>query len=280
VLQNFLIGLAVLIALVGVVALGFVMPPRPFRSHPAPTRLGAIRPLPPDLPAPVRRHLLATAGAAPAAGSPAAGLPAIETAVVWGRGRACIRDVWMPLRFKSWYRPGRAFYRRVEITWFQRPVLRGMEYLIDGLGVVQVGEREERGPTVDQSQTFALWAEAVWTPAFLAGGPGRWEPVDDTTARLVFPYQGGEESLLAYFDPESGRMTHILGSRFRAAQSTQKEPWRLDILAWKTFHDMEIPCQVSVAWGEAGAPWAYWNLDGVAYNVNVSDQLPEEVAGS
>jgi hypothetical protein len=28
-----------------------------------------------------------------------------------------------------------------------------------------------------------------------------------------------------------------------------------------------------VAWGEAGSPWIYLTLDGVAYNVNVSDQL-------
>jgi hypothetical protein len=274
-LQNFLIALAILIGLIGLLALGFFIPPRPFRSHPAPSRLGLARALPDGLPEPVRRHFRETVGES---------LPEIHTAVVWGRGKACIRGVWLPLRFKVWYRAGQGFYRRIEVTWFQRPVLRGIDYYIGGEGVVEVGGRELRGPRVDQGQLLTMWAESVLMPfALVDPALAHWEPVDEHCARLVFPFGEGNESLLAYFDPETGRMTHLAGQRYAAPTHSsendaplapeEKEPWRVDLLTWREVQNMQIPCQISVAWGEAGSPWSYWTAEGVAYNVNVSDQL-------
>jgi hypothetical protein len=274
-LQNFLIVLAVLIVLGGLLALGFAVRPRPFRPHPAPSQPGAPRPLPADLPAPLLRHLRETAGAQP---------PAAASAVIWGRGRIEIRGVWLPLRYKLWYRAGQGFYRRMEITWFQRPVLRGVEYFIGGEGVVEVGGRALRGPRIDQAQALALWAELVFLPGALADPPGaRWEAVDEVTARLVFYAAGAPDSLLAHFDPDSGRMTHLSGLRYPVPglgserdpdlALAEKQPWRVDLLTWQQVGDLQIPCRVAVAAGDSGSPESYWSAEGVAYNVNVSDQL-------
>jgi hypothetical protein len=89
---------------------------------------------------------------------------------------------------------------------------------------------------------------------------------------LVLPYGETTESLLANFDPETGLMTHLSAARY-SSESTEKTPWRVDLLTWKTFHGVNIPDQIAMAWGESGSPWSYWTVDGVAYNVNVDDQL-------
>ena len=265
-LTDFLTVLLILLALVGLVSLGFVIPPRPFRGHPAPSQPGEPQPLRPDLPEPVRRHFAETLGETP---------PRIDSAVVWGRGRACISGVWAPLRFRGWYRPGEAFARRLEITWFQRPVMRGFDAWNGREGVFELRGRSERGEHTDQGQVLALWADAVWTPAVFVHDPRvRWEPVDEHTARLIVPYKDGTESLLAHFDPQTGRMTHISAMRF-SEEGDMKEPWRVDLLEWKTIDGLLLPYHTSIAWGESGSPWSYWTLDGVAYNVNVSDHLGE-----
>ncbi len=270
-LHTFLIVVAVIILLGGIVMLGFVIPPRRFRGHPAPTQPGQPTPLPPDLPAPVRRHFMDTIGPAPMA---------IHSAVLWGRGRACFGQVWLPFRFRAWYRPGEAFLRRLEVTWFMRPVLRGMDSWIHGMGSFRMGDRDESGPRVDQAELLTLWAEMVWMPSALVKHPAaHWEAVDERTARLSVPFKDGTETLEAHFDPASGRMTHFSALRF-AEDSPVKEPWRVDLLTWRPFYGMLIPGEISVAWGESGSPWSYWSLDGVAYNVNVSDQLGPARPGS
>jgi hypothetical protein len=262
--HNFLIVLLLLLGLFGLITLGFVIPPRPFRKHPAPSRPGTPAPFRPGLPEPVRQHFIETIGDMP---------PRIETAVVWGRGQACISGVWVPLRFKAWYQVGESFMRRMELTWFQRPVLRGTDSLIGGEGLFEMGERVESGERVDQGELLTLWADMVWSPSiYVHSEKIHWEPVDDITARLFVPYKEGAESLTAHFDPLTHRMTHIAALRY-SDEVPEKEPWRLDLQEWKEFNGMLIPSHIDIAWGESGSPTSYWNLDGIAYNVNVSEQV-------
>jgi hypothetical protein len=220
----------------------------------------------PDLPEPVRRHFGETVGAVS---------PRLDTAVVWGRGRFQVRGVWIPHRYKTWYRAGDAYFRRIEGTFFTRPVMSGVDRYVHGQADFSLGERI--GPDVEgnQSQALVLWAEMVWMPSVLVQNPRiRWEAVDEYSARLVVPVGSESESLIAHFDPLTGRMTHLEGARLRP-ESGEQEPWRMDLLAWKEFHGILLPEQISVAWGEGGSPWSYWTLDGVAYNVSVDDHLGE-----
>jgi len=218
----------------------------------------------------VRRHFVQTIGENP---------PVIVTAVVWGRGRACIRGVWVPLRFQAWYRAGEAYYRRMEVTWFQRPVMRGSETWINGVGLFQMGEREESGERVDQGQLLTLWADMIWLPSiFVHNQQIRWLAVDDHTARLVIPYKDQTESIDVHFDPVSGRMTHLTALRF-TDESPEKEPWRVDLLEWSEINGLTIPNHTDNAWGETGSPWSYWTVDGVSYNVNVDEHLGSQQTG-
>jgi hypothetical protein len=277
-LHNFIIILILLLVLIGVFTLGLVIPPRPYRKHPAPSQPGEPTPLRPDLPEPVRRHFVETIGETP---------PIMETAVVWGRGKACIRGVWVPFRFRGWYRSGEAFLRRMEVTWFQRPVLRGIDSWINGRGLFEMAGRVESGERIDQGQVLSMWADAVWMPSVFVHDPNiRWEPVDDHTARLVVPYKGGTLDLDAHFDPATGRMTHLSALRYSddagdsgdPVELAEKEPWRSDLLEWKEINGLLVPTHIDDAWGEVGSPTSYWLVDGIAYNVNVTEQLGQRTA--
>lgn len=260
------ITLAAFLVLFGLVALGLAVRPRPYRPHPVPSRPGAPAPYAQELPPPVRRHFIDTIGET---------TPGVESAIVWGRGSACIRGVWLPMRFKAWYLPGRAFMRRLEMTFFLRPVLRAVDRYASGKGVVQLGADVDEGPHVDDNQFRSLWAEAVWMPALFVHNPAiRWEAIDDNSARLVVPSGSGAAEFTAHFDPLTGRMTHL--ETTRQTEDGLIEPLRMDLLAWKEFHGVWLPNQVSIAEGESGSPGSYWNVEGVVYNASVSDQLGEE----
>jgi len=261
-------------ALVGLVTLGFALPARPYHPHHEPSRPGGPQPFLPDLPEPVARHFHDTIGDSP---------PQISTAVVWGRARIYLRGIWLPARFKVWYRPGHSFFRAFELTFYTRPFLRGNDSFLQGRGLYEIGGEIETGESIDQDEALALWSEAVWMPSvFVHYHEIRWEPVDDFTARLIIPLKGidpdcpdkldEDAALLAHFDPETGCMTHLSTMRRRTCGSP-KESWRSDLLAWKRFDGLLIPSRIAIAWGESGSPWCYWNVDGVAYNVDVSEKL-------
>jgi hypothetical protein len=300
----FLVVLLSLLAIFGVAALGFGVLPKPYPPPAARSRPGELRPFDDDLPEPVRRHFAETLGGEAAA--------AVDTVLVWGRGRVCLSGVWMPLRFKSYYRPGRDSLRVFEVTWYGQTLLSGRERYQDGVGSIELGGRIEGGPGAAQANNLALWAEAAWFPVVLVTGLGtqvvqgppesdwqervpRWEPVDDSSARLIIPLRVGDDlstdQLTVHFDPLSGRMTHLSGLRARGEETG--EPWRVDLLAWEQVAGITgpvpddlpvnsiltgseavpgsalLPVQIAVGWGESGAIGAYWTLEGVAYNVDI-----------
>jgi hypothetical protein len=244
----FLAGLLGLLAVLGLAAFGFAVLPRPYpppgqdrrsraRGRPGPTEPAASSPPPapqpfdPNLPAPVRRHFAEIFEGEQV-------LP-VETAAVWGRGRANIGGVWMPLRFKSFYRVGREALRHYEISWYRQRLVTGRERYQQGQGSIELGGRAEVGVSGGQSLNLAMWAEAVWFPAALVSGLGwqavsgppesdwrehlpRWEAINEHSARLIIPLQMGEtfraDQLVANFDPLSGRMTHLAGRRARRGE--------------------------------------------------------------
>ena len=267
----FIIILAILLIVFGLFMLGFAVRPRSYRPHTPPGQPGPLVEFRPDLPEPVRRHFAATIG------SPA---PRIESAVVWGWGRACINGIWFPLRFKAWYRPGADFSRRMQVTWYQRPFLSGQDLYRRGQGLYRLANHRETGAQINQNQNLSMWADTVWMPSVFVHSPAiQWLPgeTDQTgaqTAILRVPFETGADELRAHFDANTGLMTHLTAMRYNSG-SHEKEPWRVDLLEWKRFGGLLIPSRVAMAWGEPGSPVSYWNVEGVAYNVDVSDQLSD-----
>lgn len=224
--------------------------------------------VPDDLPAPVRRYFQVATGGQ---------LPRIESLVGYGRGRANF-GIWLPLRYRLAHRPGYAFERYMEVTWFGLPVLKAIDRYVDGKGMTGPMGNEATGPAVDQGANMILWAEAPLMPSLWITDPRiSWEAVDDTTARLIFPFGAQEDELTVHFDPESGLVRRISALRYRDAQ-TGKVPWHVDFLSWKTANGVRLPERIAVIWDDQGEPWSYWDFEDVYWNVDISHVLPGATA--
>jgi hypothetical protein len=224
--------------------------------------------IPEGLPEPVRRYVQVAFGER---------VPRIESMTTWGRARANF-GVWMPLRFRLYHLPGRAFRREMEVTWFGIPVLHALDSYIDGKGMTGPVGQLESGPKVDQGANLILWAEASFMPSLLISDPRiRWEAIDATSARLFFPFGSGEDEMIFHFDPQSGLITRTFALRYRGSDG-EKAPWHAEILSWQTIDGMQIPREVAVTWEDDGSPWSIWTFEGVVWNTDVSKQITQEDA--
>jgi len=251
---------------------GLQVEPKGFPPHPEKTQdLGRVE-LPSGLPGPVRCYFEAALGEE---------IPRIESAVLWGRGRLRIKGLWFPVRFKAYYRPGRSFSRRMEITWFGFPLLRGVDSYLDGRGKLEITgliSLSETGEKIDQAQNLVLWGEAIWTPSVYFTDPRvRWEAVDEKTAQLVVPFGEGHEVFQVKFDPRTGLIREMSALRFRD-QEEAKTPWRVECLDWRPFHGVKVPTRVVGHWADEKRPYVVMTVEGVEYSVDVSEVLPAEEA--
>ncbi|MCA3748083.1 MAG: hypothetical protein IN808_02965 [Rubrobacter sp.] len=266
------VGLAAagsVVLLVGVGWLGLRIKPEPFPPHPEKTSGMSTAGLPSGLPEPVHRHFRATLGER---------VPRIETAVVWGRASFKLGGLWTPMRLKAYYLSGRGFRRDMEITWFGMPILRGADAYVGGRGSLRIGgliRASSEGKTMDQGENLAMWGEAPFTtPSALVLDPRvRWEPIDAHSARLIVPFEEGEETLRVEFDPQTGLMKSMSGMRYRGREDT-KTPWRTGYSGWKTVHGIKLPHRGVARWEDQREPYIVFEIEGAEFNVDVSEQVP------
>lgn len=263
-----LVVLGVTAAVLIVGWLGFQVEPRGFAPPSDRARdLGTIG-LPSDVPGPVQRYYENIS---------ADGVPRAETAVVWGKARLNINGLWMPARFKVYYRPGESFYQYIEVTWFNIPIVKAHDTYINGEGVMRIEglvNSRESGPRISQGENMAMWAGATSTPSLFTSPKVRWEVVDERSARMTFPFNSGEDSLLFNFNPDSGLVSEIVGQRYKGTEASDKTPWKVEFAEWEAHQGVMIPTRYSVTWVEDGEPWSFWSVQGIEYNVDVSEYLP------
>ena len=117
----------------------------------------------------------------------------------------------------------------MEITWFGLPVLRAIDRYVDGAGMTGPLGKAATGPAVDQGANMILWAEAPLMPSlWITDRRLRWEAIDNTTARLIFPFGDGEDELMVHFDPESGLVARMTALRYRDEVSGKTDPLHED----------------------------------------------------
>ncbi|MCB1057692.1 MAG: hypothetical protein KDD11_19495 [Acidobacteria bacterium] len=247
---------------VGIAWIGFQTLAPPFKPPAGTPRELERRPLPEGLPAPVERWLRQVCGDGD--------LPVVHTAVGWGRGRLRLGVVWAPTRFRTHQRPGERFERTLDVSWFGRPIVRTHERYAAGRGSVDAHgriERQRRGPRVDRAQHLALWAETLWAPATLALDPRlSWRAVDERSAELDVPWDGGTETLVFTFDPRNGWLRRIEASRPRG-DDADLHRWRVDLRSWQELDGHQVPTVAVVRWLDQLAPYAILHLHGVAYDL-------------
>lgn len=229
-----------------------------------------MRPLPDGLPAPVARYAAAVYGDA---------LPKVESAVVQGRARLAPTGLPMPCRFRFYYDgPGANYYHDIRVTWWRRTVMRIHERLLDGHSILDLSliGRVEDDPNTNRAAVQGYWAEVLaWIPALaLADSRLRWQAVDDSTARVLLPGLDDVEAFTLRFDADSGLLQEIETLRYAEAGSDTRRRWRNRVLRWEMLDGVRVPVIAETQWDDE-PPWATWQVEQVALNLNVSARLAQ-----
>lgn len=205
-------------------------------------------------------------------------VPKIETAVVWGRARFKVNGLWTYMRYKSYNVAGQEFRRDMEITWYGKPVLWGIDSYLKGKGSLKISgliSFSSSGETLDQGENLAMWAEAPFTTPSVLALDQRicWEPGDDRAAQLVVPFGDKEDYLQAEFDPASGLLKRMSGMRHRGEEEA-KTPWYGEYSEYRTLYGIKVPHRMVAAWGDQRQPYIILDLEGAEYNVDISERIP------
>ena len=256
-----------LAAVAGAGWLGLRIEPKPLSPVAAAPGEVVTQPLPDGLPAPVERFYRALYGDR---------VPVIDTAVISGRGTMRIAGLTFPARFRFSHIAGQDYRHYIELTVFGRRVTAVNEWFLDGAARLELPVGVSQGPNVDQGANLALWAEAVWMPSLWVTDPQvSWEPIDDTSARLLVPFGDRTETLTVTFDPDTGLLRHMESLRFKGEEDVDKSLWLNDVVEWAELGGYTVPLRTTVTWADEGRPWAELRTEDVVYNADLTSYIAE-----
>ncbi len=249
----------------GVIWIGLRIEPAPFPPYPERGSAPETIPLPEDLPAPVARYYRAILGEQ-------AEVPVVESAVITGDARLRLMGITFPSRLRFTHDAGQGYRHYIESALFGQPLLKVNERYLDGAGVMELPFGTiENEPKVNSGANLGLWGESIWLPSvFLTDPRVSWEAIDATRARLVVPYEGGEDEFTVTFDPETGLFTQMEALRWKGADSPEKTRWTLIPYGWERFNGVLIPSPAGVVWQDEGTPWLVITITDVVYNADIS----------
>ncbi|OGO62917.1 MAG: hypothetical protein A2Z45_07245 [Chloroflexi bacterium RBG_19FT_COMBO_55_16] len=263
-MKPILIVFSLLIILFVIGWLGLRVKPKPFPLATLPQAEIKTVPLPQGLPAPVERFYRTVYGDQ---------IPVIETVVITGHGRIRPFGVWLPARFVFVHKAGKDYRHYIEATFFGLPFLKVNEGILDGKSFFEspMGNYHD-DPNTNQGANLALWAEAGWFPALWVTDPRvRWQAVDAHTAILFIPFEGGEDSFVVRFDPETGLVDMLESMRYRdPGQGKSKILWITRNEPGVFIPGTKISAVGSATWLDQGKPWAFFSVEEMAYNLDVS----------
>jgi hypothetical protein len=260
--------LAVLVVIVLLLLVGLRAAPAPFQV-PA-VAAGAVErmPLPPGLPPPVARFYRTVYGDE---------IPMYLSAILTGRGTLAFAGVTMPARWRFVHDAERGYRHYIETTFYGFPVMRVNEHYLDGHArfVLPFGV-QENDPNLDSAANLGLWAERIAYPAAFVTDPRvRWEPVDDTTARLHVPFGDAEQTMTVTFDPATDLLTRIEADRRFADAKRGYVRWWGTADEWAPLNGVITPVRQSVQWADQDSPWLHMVTEDVVLNADVSQYIEQ-----
>lgn len=200
----------------------------------------------------------------------------IKNSVVWGKAKLNVKGIWMPARFITYYIPGEGFFRYIEITWFGIPIINGYDLYCGEKADFCMAGQKETGEKIEQGQNLALWAETVWSPtAYFTDERLNWEKTDHDLIELTIPYKDDYDTITISTNEDTGLINAMEAIRYKG-QSNDKVLWQIDIIEWNEFNGVLIPSESSAKWVDEKTPWSFWRIEGILYNIEISNEFEEE----
>jgi hypothetical protein len=193
-----------------------------------------------------------------------------------GKMRQSARQPWMKFDAEEYYSvnpPGFLWVGTMRKGGF--PLVRARDRYRDGKGNMQIKLgtiftiADATGEEMDQGSMMRYLNEMMWFPtAFLAANVS-FEPVDQTSAKVMLTDVGKHVTATMYFD-EEGRVTNFVAPRYREVSGKNElATWSTPITAYGEFGGLKLPVEAKAVWKLKEGDLEYFDvvIPDLAYNV-------------
>jgi len=261
------LGIIVLISLLAWI--GGKQEPKPFDPIQGESKdLGTFT-IPGDLPKPVEKFYKKLYGDE---------IPVINSFILTGRGHIRFQGITLPARLRFTHDAGKGYRHYIETTLWGYPIMKVNEHFLNQksrlalpFGVV------ENEPQVDEAANLGMWSETMMFPGvFLSTEGVRWEPIDETSAKLIVPFDGEQDEFSVFFNPQTSLINKMETLRWKNAGDKEKMPWEAQVKEWGEIKGWKIPVLFAAQWMDETTPWLMARIEDVVWNVDVSEYIQQE----
>ncbi len=254
------------------------------RARASPGRAGVVtEEMLADLPEPVRRYLRYTG----VVGKPFPGTIRLRQR---GQMRPVPGQPWVPLAAEEHYSvqpPGFVWAGTARVG--PVPVARARDMYAEGTGrmLVKVASLwpvvDASGEQMDQAAMMRYLNEMIWFPAAFLAASISFEPVDDSSARVILTDRGRTATATMFFD-QQGRLTDFVAKRYRTADSSDPDTWSTPVTGYGEFEGLQLPASGKAIYKLPGGDLEYINVTvtDLHYDTGPADQAsapPPEGSG-
>lgn len=210
-------------------------------------------------------------------------IPAPRAVVAYGTGRFRVRRLplfgylWAPLTWQIHLIPGESFIWKIRLVWFNFPVAQGGDGYINQHGLFKMGTQVLDGENMDYSELVMLGMYSlIFAPGALLDLPyAAWQPVDEHSARLVWPLGGRSLEYNVTFNPENHLIARVETQR-PGNRTGSLFPYVFSLSDKALFNEeINLPDQLGTAWETD--TYATYVLDGIQYNGPVEEVMADGI---
>lgn len=165
------------------------------------------------------------------------------------------------------FRLGEGYVNDIRIGVGPLTAMRGLDALVDGVGITIVGREASTGFEIDQGTFLALWCQSLLFPTAWARLPGlRWTPVRDDEVIVTLPFGGGVETAILRFDPDRTPFPVAFEADRYRTPGQPKVGWRTEYGEWHWRDGVALPTHLRVRWMDEPQPWFEMHVEAVGLN--------------
>lgn len=203
------------------------------------------------------------------------GMPVINTAIIQGKAKYKISNLWMPVWYHTWIENKTGFLRELDFFWYGKTIIKGVDFWINGVGALQANgviRMNETGKNVTESQYISGLSESLITGTYdFSQEQAQWKIASEHEVLLLIQSQDGRPSdikpIKVHFEGTTGRIKGITAERYRGHLENKRLLWTLHVKKWEKKKGMWVP-EYHVMWEDQKRPWCKYTIQDLLVNAN------------